>query len=179
MSENVEKRKPLCTVGKTINLYKHYQKQYEVSQMTKKRTTRWCSSSTSEYLPEENENTTLKRCMHLHVHAELLKVAKTWTQSKCPWLMNGYKNLAICNHTDGPWGHYAKWNKSVMKYKYCIISLACRIWQQKANRKTTQIQRTDWWLPVAGGGEDKWNVWRESKVETSSYKRNKFWGCDV
>ena len=40
MSENVEKRKPLCTVGTTINVYQHDQKQYEDSQMTKKRTTR-------------------------------------------------------------------------------------------------------------------------------------------
>ena len=83
MSEEGEKREPLFTVGKSINLYKHYPKQYEVSQMTKKRTTKWCSNSTSEYLSEENENTNLKRSVHLHVHAELLKIAKTWTQPKC------------------------------------------------------------------------------------------------
>ena len=35
-------------------------------------------------------------------------------------------NSAICDNTDGPGGHYAKWNKSD-KDKYCIISLICGI----------------------------------------------------
>lgn len=35
-------------------------------------------------------------------------------------------NSAICNNSDGPWGHYAKWGKSD-KDKYCMVSLACVI----------------------------------------------------
>ena len=72
MSEEGEKREPLFTVGKSINLYKHYPKQYEVSQMTKKRTTKWCSNSTSEYLSEENENTNSKRYINPHVHCRII-----------------------------------------------------------------------------------------------------------
>ena len=35
-------------------------------------------------------------------------------------------NLAICNHMDEAWEHYAKWNKSE-KDKYHMISLICEI----------------------------------------------------
>ena len=34
--------------------------------------------------------------------------------------------FAICDNMDGPWGHYAKWNKSD-KDKYYMISLICGI----------------------------------------------------
>ena len=33
------------------------------------------------------------------------------------------RNLAICYNTDETWGHYAKWNKSAEKDKYCIASI--------------------------------------------------------
>ena len=36
----------------------------------------------------------------VHIHNEIL------FSHKKEW------NLAICNNIDGPWGHYAKWNKS-------------------------------------------------------------------
>ena len=69
----------------------------------------------------------------------LFRIAKIWKKPKCPsmdeWLkemwyhthtcththtqngllLNHHKkerNLAIINDMDGPWGHYAKWNKS-------------------------------------------------------------------
>lgn len=43
-------------------------------------------------------------------------------------LMNHKKEEkpAICNSMDGPWGHFAKWNKSG-KEKYCMIALICEI----------------------------------------------------
>ena len=63
--------------------------------------------------------------------AALFTIAKIWKQPKCPsvheWIkmwhthththqnIISYKkelNLAICNNMDGPWGHYAKWNKT-------------------------------------------------------------------
>ena len=34
-------------------------------------------------------------------------------------------NIAICDNMDGPWGYYAKWNKTE-KYKYYIF-LICGI----------------------------------------------------
>ena len=36
------------------------------------------------------------------------------------WQFSTYGN------SDGPWGHYAKWNKP-NKEKYCVISLICGI----------------------------------------------------
>ena len=32
----------------------------------------------------------------------------------------------ICDNMDGPWAHYAKWDKSE-KDKYCIMSFICGI----------------------------------------------------
>ena len=45
------------------------------------------------------------------------------------WMLFGQEregNSAICNKSDGPWGHYAKWRKSD-KDKYCMVSLVCVI----------------------------------------------------
>ena len=36
-------------------------------------------------------------------------------------------NTALCNNMDGPWQHYAQWNKSEEKDKYCMISHTCGI----------------------------------------------------
>ena len=70
--------------------------------------------------------------------AALFTIANIWKQPKCPsideWIKmlwyiyiiyihihiyNGIlhscikeRNLTICNNMDGPWGYYAKWNKS-------------------------------------------------------------------
>ena len=59
--------------------------------------------------------------------AALCTIAKRWKQHKCPltegWIkvmryihtMEYYsakKNVVICDNMDGPWGYYAKWNKS-------------------------------------------------------------------
>lgn len=85
-----------------------------------------------------------------------VSIAKVWRQSKYP-LMNEQvkkmchicvyvyvfvlcvclytqwnvihllKNLAICD-LNGPWGHYAKWNKPDKEIdRYCVISLMCEI----------------------------------------------------
>lgn len=42
------------------------------------------------------------------------------------------ENLARCNKTNGPLGHYANWNKSV---KYCMISLKCGILKKKTTHR--------------------------------------------
>ena len=36
-------------------------------------------------------------------------------------------NIALCNNMDGPWQHYAQWNKSEEKDKCCMISHTCDI----------------------------------------------------
>ena len=42
------------------------------------------------------------------------RVAKSWTYIYGEILLGHKKeeNIVICNKMDGPWGHYAKWNKS-------------------------------------------------------------------
>ena len=36
-------------------------------------------------------------------------------------------NSDVCNNMNGPWGHYAKWNKSDTERQYSMISLICGI----------------------------------------------------
>ena len=63
---------------------------------------------------------------------------------------------------NGPWGHYAKWNKADRDHKYHIISLIRGIQthththkpiKKKTKETSSQIQRTDGWLSGAGVGE--------------------------
>lgn len=53
------------------------------------------------------------------------------------------------------------------------------MWNLKKINKTPnlQIERTDWWLPGVGG----WGETGEGsqKVQTSSYKMNESWGCNI
>ena len=46
--------------------------------------------------------------------------------------------------------------------------------------QTSQIRRTEWWMPEQSGGErvGKIDEWVQ-EVHTSSYKINKAWGCSV
>ena len=77
------------------------------------------------------------------------------------------RNLAIWDEMDGPWGHYAKWNKSE-KDKCYMISLVCIILEKKET--SPQIHRIDWRLPEARGeGMDK----GDQKIQTSIYKISK------
>ena len=70
---------------------------------------------------------------------------------------------------NGPWGHYAKWNKSE-KDKCYMISLVCIILKKKKKKTSPQIHRIDWGLPEARGeGMDKGG----QKIQTSIYKINK------
>ena len=56
------------------------------------------------------------------------------------------------------------------KDKYCIISLTCTIFKNKSKEKS------DLWSSEIGGEElDE----HDQKVQTSSYKTNKYWGYNV
>ena len=70
---------------------------------------------------------------------------------------------------DGPWGHYAKWNKSD-KDKYCIISFYVESKKQK--RELIDIENR---LVIVRGRE--WGIDEMDeggqKVQTSSYKIKK------
>ena len=99
----------------------------EVPQKIKNRTTTWSSNLNSAYIARGNENRILKRYLYFH---SLFTVDKIWKQCKCI-LVDADKdkenviymveydsaikkegNSATCNNMDGPWGHYANWNKS-------------------------------------------------------------------
>lgn len=45
----------------------------EVTQKIKNRTAVWSGNFTFEYLPKENKDTNLKRCMHLYVYRIIYK----------------------------------------------------------------------------------------------------------
>ena len=56
----------------------------EFSQKIKNRNTLWSSNSATEYLPEEYENSNLKRYMHPYVHcsfvynSQIMEAAHNW-----------------------------------------------------------------------------------------------------
>ena len=59
-----------------------------------------------------------------------------------------------CDSMVGPWGHYANWNKSDRKSKYCVMSFTCGIWKKKKNK--VQLPNTETGLvdmPEVGVGE--------------------------
>ena len=64
-----EKRELLCTVSESVNWYNHYGEQLEDPQKLKNRTTLCFSNPTSENVSKGNEDTNLKRYLHLHVHS--------------------------------------------------------------------------------------------------------------
>ena len=57
------------------------------------------------------------------------------------------------------------------KHKYCIT------YTQNLKKVNSQKQRIEWWLPETGS----WGKWAVTgqRVQTSSYKMNKFWGSKV
>lgn len=57
---------------------------------------------------------------HFHTISALSIIGKRWEQSESPpnEQANRRVSLIYCS-TEGPWGHSAKWNKPVIKGKYC------------------------------------------------------------
>ena len=55
------------------------------------------SNPTPGYTSEENENTNLKRYMHMFI-AALFTIAKIWKQPKCPSTDEWIKMWYICIH---------------------------------------------------------------------------------
>ena len=49
-------------------------------------------------------------------------------------------------NVDESWGHYAKLSKSD-EDKYYMILLTCGIKKRPLKKTSSQIQKTDWWLP--------------------------------
>ena len=73
---------------------------------------------------------------------------------------------------DEPWGHYAKWNKSDRERQIFHLYVECKT-KSQTHRYREQI-----------GGCQRWGVADEmgesgQKIQTSSYKINKSWGCNI
>ena len=79
VGKDVEKRKPLCSVGGNVNWRSHYGKQYRGAELT------WTSNSTSGYLSEGNEATVKK---DNHVHCSIIYNSQYRETSVHQW-MNG------------------------------------------------------------------------------------------
>ena len=88
-------------------------------------------------------------CISMFI-AALLTIAKRCKKPKCPLtdeckqnvytysrILFGLKkggDLSTCYNMDEPWGHYAKWNKPVMKNKYCMIPLIWGIYLSNSQK---------------------------------------------
>lgn len=68
IDEDVEKKKPLCTVGGNINQCSHCRKQNGSFSKNLKQNYRSSSNPTSGNISRENENRMLKRHLYSHVH---------------------------------------------------------------------------------------------------------------
>ena len=65
--EECGEREPLCTVGGNVNWSINYGNGLEVLQESENRNTIGSSNATSQHLPKENKNITLKGYMHPYV----------------------------------------------------------------------------------------------------------------
>ena len=134
-----------------------------IPQKIKNGTTIWSSNSPPGYFSEKKLRTLTWKdiCTPMYI-AALFTRAKVWKQANCPWMdvwiqVDTHTHTHTCTHThtgifftheeegnptswdhmDGPWGHYANWNKSDRERKIPMISLTSRI----ENKQTTKTQQ--------------------------------------
>ena len=141
-------------------------------------------------LSEEMRTLTWKNtCMPMFT-AALLQIGKTWTQPKCPVMNEMDKDNTVCAHThthDGILFSHKKndillcvatWRGLIsivlreisQRRTNTILSLFYMESKTKQNKKSpripkpsSQMQRTDWWLPQVGS---RWDGWRDPKGTT-------------
>ena len=85
--------------------------------------------------------------------------------------------LPICDNMDGLWVHYANWNKSDQERL---------IWYDTTHKNIQSIHTYKSWAhrnreqneSYRGWGVEKWGDVGQ-RVQTSSYKVNKFWASNV
>ena len=70
--KNVEKRKPLHTVGGNVNCCSYYVEQHKDFSKIINRTTMWFSKSSYGYLSEGNKDINLKRYLNPHVYCSII-----------------------------------------------------------------------------------------------------------
>ena len=86
-------------------------------------------------------------------------------------------NLAICYNMDGPWGHYAEWNKSDKERKI-LYDLTLYVQSKKAEWYRKQIGDCQRPGGQVGLGRHEMGEGGQ-KVQTSTYKINKFWEYNI
>ena len=98
---------------------------------------------------QRNENTNSKRYMYSHFHCSIIYNSEDM-QITCVQHTHKYNIIQSFVTT---WMDLAGIMLSEIsqrkKDKYCIIPFMCGI--KQTNKQSSQIQRTDWWLPEAWG----------------------------
>ena len=109
----------------------------EVPQKIKNSTTIWSSNATARYLLKGNKNTNTERYMNCQVQCSIIYSSQDmeatevsiygWMEKENVMCIHIHRererekgllfshkkwNFAICNHMDGPWQVYAKWNQT-------------------------------------------------------------------
>ena len=102
---------------------------------------------------------------HTHTHRNIMQPLKRM-------------KLVIFDNMHGSWGHHAKWNRP---RETNTIWSHLHVESEKQTKASSQIQRTDQWLPEVGGEMSEGSEMGEAnqKVQASSYKINKSWECKV
>ena len=72
VGEDVEKRKPLCTIGGNTDWCSHCGNQYKVPPQIKNGSALWPNDSTSGNLSKETQNTNLNEHKHTCVHCSFI-----------------------------------------------------------------------------------------------------------
>ena len=149
----------------------------QIPQKIKNRTTVW--SSNPIWVHKQRK---WKQISWRDICTSMFTAAKTWKRPEGPpadewmkmWCTCSHEKLgksAICNHTDGSWGHCAKWNTSDGETQ-TLYGITCT-WNLK--KPDPQKQRTGWWFPGTGVGETR-EYW--SRVQTPNYEMTTFWGIE-
>ena len=109
--------------------------------------------------------------------------SQVWNQVRCSLIdklikkmcriysaMRKREILPSVNNIDEPWGHYAKWNKSVTERQ--ILNAVTALWHQ---RRKAKLKETEGWVVVARDWRVK-ETGSNHRVHTFSYKMDEFWG---
>ena len=135
----------------------------------KHRTTIQSSNLVSGYISKGSETGSQRDICTPLFTAALCTIINTWTQPKCPstdkqiqkmWCIYTQwkrippwkqRNPAACYNLDATWRPYAKWNKSSRERQMLYDLLY--MWDLKM--LNSEKQRVKWWLPGAGGEENR------------------------
>ena len=128
--KDVKKLESLGTAGGNVNTATAVEKHMAVPQKIKYTITIWPSDSNSGYIPERIESREANRCLYINVHSSMIHKSQKveviqvsiggWTDKQNVVYIQSEillrnEDSGTSYNIDKPWGHYAKWNKPVMK----------------------------------------------------------------